>query len=99
MLLGDGLNCVRDTLIWGALGDVGLGDDTDQPVTVDDREPPNLMSGHRRQHFRDRVVRSGRTLTVCQIEVFVERDGQETLCALMQQTVIRMAGRPDTGPA
>ncbi len=45
---------------------------------------------------RARVVRSGRTLTVCQIEVFVERDGQETLCALMQQTVIRMAGRPDT---
>ncbi|HEX3131089.1 MAG TPA: PaaI family thioesterase [Thermoanaerobaculia bacterium] len=42
------------------------------------------------------VVRSGRTLTVCQIEVFVEQDGQETLCALMQQTVIRMAGRLDT---
>lgn len=44
---------------------------------------------------RARVIRSGRTLTVCQIEVFVERDGQETLCALMQQTVIRMADRPD----
>lgn len=44
---------------------------------------------------RARVIRSGRTLTVCQIEVFVERDGQETLCALMQQTVIRLADRPD----
>ena len=45
---------------------------------------------------RARVVRSGRTLTVCQIEVFMEQDGQETLCALMQQTVIRMAGHPDS---
>ncbi|MEA2564459.1 MAG: hypothetical protein QOH06_5963 [Acidobacteriota bacterium] len=45
---------------------------------------------------RARVVKSGRTLTVCQIEVFVERDGTETLCALMQQTLVRMADRPDT---
>lgn len=45
---------------------------------------------------RGRVVRPGHTLTVCQIEVFVERNGQETLCALMQQTLIRLAGRPDT---
>lgn len=45
---------------------------------------------------RARVVKSGRTLTVCQVEVFVERDGAETLCALLQQTLIRMADRPDT---
>lgn len=45
---------------------------------------------------RARVVKSGRTLTVCQVEVFMERDGAETLCALMQQTLIRMADRPDT---
>lgn len=45
---------------------------------------------------RGRVVKSGRTLTVCQVEVFVERDGAETLCALMQQTLMRMADRPDT---
>jgi len=45
---------------------------------------------------RARVVKSGRTLTVCQVEVFVERDGVETLCALMQQTLIRMADRADT---
>ena len=44
---------------------------------------------------RARVVRPGRTLTVCQAEVFVVADGAETLCAVMQQTVIRMAGRPD----
>ncbi|HEX7186078.1 MAG TPA: PaaI family thioesterase [Thermoanaerobaculia bacterium] len=44
---------------------------------------------------RGRVVRPGRTLTVCQVEVFVVRGGAESLCAAMQQTVIRMAGRPD----
>lgn len=45
---------------------------------------------------RAKVIRAGRTLTVCQIEVFVEQDGQETLCALMQQTLIRLEDRPDT---
>ena len=44
---------------------------------------------------RARVVRPGRTLTVCQVEVFVVRDGTETLCALLQQTLIRLEGRPD----
>lgn len=48
---------------------------------------------------RARVVRPGRTLTVCQVEVFVVRDGVETLCALMQQTLIRLADRPDASPA
>ncbi len=38
-----------------------------------------------------RVVRSGRTLTVCTIDVFVERNGVRTACALMQQTLIRIA--------
>lgn len=57
----------------------------------------NLLAPGRGQAAvaRARVVKSGRTLTVCQIEVFVEREGTETLCALMQQTLIRMAGRPD----
>jgi len=45
---------------------------------------------------RARVVKAGRTLTVSQVEVFVERDGSETLCALMQQTLMRLADRPDT---
>jgi uncharacterized protein (TIGR00369 family) len=48
---------------------------------------------------RARVVRPGRTLTVCQVEVFVVNDEAETLCALMQQTLIRLADRPDAPPA
>jgi uncharacterized protein (TIGR00369 family) len=37
-----------------------------------------------------RVVRSGRTLTICTVEVFVERGGGRHQCALMQQTLIRV---------
>jgi len=41
------------------------------------------------------VVRPGRTLTVSQAQVFVIKDGQETLCGIMQQTLMRIVGRPD----
>lgn len=44
---------------------------------------------------RARVIRPGRTLTVCQADVFVVTEGTETLCAVLQQTVIRMEGRAD----
>jgi uncharacterized protein (TIGR00369 family) len=36
------------------------------------------------------VVRSGRTLTICTVEVSVDRDGSRIPCALMQQTLIRI---------
>ena len=36
------------------------------------------------------VVRSGRTLTICTVDVCVERDGARIPCALMQQTLIRI---------
>jgi uncharacterized protein (TIGR00369 family) len=44
---------------------------------------------------RARVIRPGRTLTVCQVDVFALNDGAEILCATMQQTVMRLANRPD----
>lgn len=44
---------------------------------------------------RARVVRPGRTLTVCQVDVFAVKDGAETHCAILQQTVMRMERRPD----
>ena len=49
---------------------------------------------------RGQVLRSGRTLSVCRVDVFVARDGEEKQCAAMQQTVIRLAASPeapDTG--
>ena len=36
------------------------------------------------------VVRSGRTLTVCSVDVLIERDGSRFPCALMQQTLMRV---------
>ena len=40
------------------------------------------------------VVRSGRTLTVCSVDVFVLRDAVRTPCALMQQTLMRLGPEP-----
>lgn len=36
------------------------------------------------------VVRSGRTLTICTVDLCVERDGARIPCGLMQQTLIRI---------
>ena len=42
---------------------------------------------------RGKVVRPGKTLIVTQAEVFAVKDGRETLCALMQQTIMVMHGK------
>ena len=42
---------------------------------------------------RGEVVRGGRTLTICRVDVDVVRDGTATLCAVMQQTLMRVAAR------
>ena len=39
---------------------------------------------------RGRVVRPGRTLIITKAEVFAVNDSKETLCALMQQTIMVM---------
>jgi len=44
---------------------------------------------------RGQVVRPGRSLTVCTADVFVVKDGRETQCAVMQQTLMRIVGRGD----
>jgi uncharacterized protein (TIGR00369 family) len=42
------------------------------------------------------VVRSGRTLTVCQLEVFAIAAEQRVLVALGQQTLMCLQGKPDS---
>lgn len=42
---------------------------------------------------RGTVIRPGRTLIVTRAEVFAVRQGRETLCALMQQTMMAMPGK------
>lgn len=44
---------------------------------------------------RGKVVRAGRTLVVTQAEVFAIKNGQETPCALMQQTIMVMHGKTE----
>lgn len=44
---------------------------------------------------RGRVIRPGRTLIVTQAEVFAEKNGASTLCALMQQTIMVMHGKSE----
>jgi uncharacterized protein (TIGR00369 family) len=44
---------------------------------------------------RGQVVRPGRTLIVTQGEVFAVKDGKESLCALMQQTIMVMHGKTE----
>jgi uncharacterized protein (TIGR00369 family) len=39
------------------------------------------------------VIRSGRTLTVCRLDAFVEKLGKRTHCATGTQTLISVAGR------
>lgn len=57
----------------------------------------NLMAPARGDRFRavGRVVRSGRTVTVCTAEVFALRDGGEIQIALMQGTMMSVRGRPE----
>ncbi len=44
---------------------------------------------------RGQVVRAGRTLIITNAEVFAVKDGQESLCALMQQTIMVMSSRAE----
>ena len=44
-----------------------------------------------------RVVRPGRLLTVCEVDVFTLKDGAAKLCAKLLETLMCLEGRPD-GP-
>ncbi len=44
---------------------------------------------------RGRVLKAGRSLVVTQVDAFVVKGGQETLCATLLQTLMTMHGRKD----
>ncbi|HZH27686.1 MAG TPA: PaaI family thioesterase [Azospirillaceae bacterium] len=56
----------------------------------------NLMAPAKGDRLRARgaVVRSGRSLTVCELDVFVTDGGREVACAKGLQTLMRMEPRP-----
>ncbi|HUR24679.1 MAG TPA: PaaI family thioesterase [Candidatus Thermoplasmatota archaeon] len=47
---------------------------------------------------RGKVIRSGRTITVCSMEVDVEKDGARTPCMVGQGTLMCLPGTPDRPP-
>lgn len=57
----------------------------------------NLVAPAQGDHLEatGKVVKSGRTLTICQLEVHGVRGNERTLVALGQQTLICMHGKPD----
>lgn len=57
----------------------------------------NLLAPARGEELiaRGRVVRAGRTITVCQAEASMLADGAETLVATMLATVMTVRDRPD----
>lgn len=57
----------------------------------------NLLAPAQGDHIEavGTVRKSGRTLTVCQLEVFGVKDGHRTLIATGQQTLICLEARPD----
>jgi uncharacterized protein (TIGR00369 family) len=44
---------------------------------------------------RGRVVKPGRTLSVCDVDVFAVKDGRSTPCAKLLETLMCLEGRPD----
>jgi len=48
---------------------------------------------------RGHVIKPGRTLTVCQSDVFVMKNGEEKQCAVALVTLIQLVGRPDSTPS
>jgi uncharacterized protein (TIGR00369 family) len=55
----------------------------------------NLMAAADGEHAHavGRVIRSGRTLTVCHLDVYVDKDGRRNHCATGLQTLMSVVGR------
>jgi uncharacterized protein (TIGR00369 family) len=60
----------------------------------------NLLSPAQgeRLHAVGQVIKSGRTLTVCNLEVYALTNGEAVLCATGQQTLMCLAGKSDVAP-
>lgn len=88
----------------GAIADVAGGyaahslmDADDSVLTVEYKL--NIMAPGKGEmlYARGHVMRPGRTLTITRVDVVAVTDGRESLIASAQQTLMRMAGVPDSG--
>ncbi len=74
----------------GGYSALTLMGESDEVLTVEFKV--NLLAPAKGQRLRAQgeVLKSGRTLTIAQGKVWCSENGRETLCALMQQTLIRV---------
>ena len=79
----------------GGYAAFGLMDAEDGILTVEYKLNLMAPADGDRLFARGHVLRPGRTLTVTRAEVSVFKDGHETVCAAMQQTIMRMVGWSD----
>ena len=77
----------------GGYAAFSLMDADDEVLTVEYKLNLMALALGERLIARGRVLRPGKTLTVCRAEVTVLKDGKETACAAMQQTMMRLVGR------
>lgn len=88
-----GLAAIVDTA--GGYAGFTLFDESDGILTVEFKV--NLVAPATGEAViaRGEVIRPGRTLCVTKGEVVSVVDGEEKVCALMQQTLMRIVNRPD----
>ncbi len=79
----------------GGYAAYSLFDEDDGVLTVEFKVNYIAPARGRKLIARGEVVKSGRTLTVTRGEVIAVEDDKETVCALMQQTLMRINGRDD----
>ena len=60
-----------------------------------DPADPRFAGRGERLLARAEVIKSGRTLSITRGEVYAEQGGARTLCAVMQQTPMKLADTPD----
>lgn len=84
------ISAIADTA--GGYAALTLFDEGDEVLTVEYKI--NLMAPAVGDHLEavGTVLRTGRTLTVCRIEVYAARGDERTIVAAGQQTLIRVAG-------
>jgi uncharacterized protein (TIGR00369 family) len=41
------------------------------------------------------VIKSGRTLTICRSDIYIRKNGEETLCAIAQATLMQLSNTSD----
>ena len=76
--------------LWRKMGDLGL-----LGVTVEYKLNLLAPAAGERLIAEAEVVKPGRTLAITRGEVFAEDSGKRSLCAIMQQTLIILAGKTD----